>query len=125
MYQTGNYIKPKGLELAKIKKISEDYCWFITQSGLHAGLPLYEIQPVPLNLNALETIGFSKILETQRLLHIEYSYEIVINGVFHYLKGIKYKGLFKWNILNLSVTYVHELQNYFKLVDTKTELVLF
>lgn len=124
-YQIGNYIKVRGLEISKVKKISEDFVWFITQSGLHSGLPLADVGPLPLTLDIITSLGFKKIIETPRILHTEYSFEIEINSRFYYVKGVKYKNDYKWNILNLTLTHTHQLQNYFKLVDDKKELVLF
>lgn len=124
-YQVGNYVKVRDLDVARITKISEDFIWFTTEFGLKTGLPLSEVKPVSLSPQIVEKIGFIKSREKKNSLHTEYCYYLTINNKMFYLRGLKFRNDFKWSILNLTLTYIHQLQNYFKLVDENIQFNMF
>lgn len=123
-YQINNYITLRKGNIAKITELHSDVLKLVSLDNINILTSYDDVLPLNISKEVLSKAGLIMIKEKIQPLHIEYSYEIDVNHMFHYLRAVEYKKNTIWSIGSFSIKYFHMLQNYLKFFDPNFELVI-
>jgi hypothetical protein len=119
-YELGNYAKDWGNRVVKILGINITNVLVEYEGEEEATLDWHDISPIQIRSGLLKEIGFSLIEEKRNPYHIRYSMSIILGGKYHNAIGIEYEDKSLWSFKNVSVLYIHQLQNLISIIMPST-----
>jgi hypothetical protein len=124
-YQLGNYIKDWQKKVAMIIEIDQKGVLAEYLDNKTYKLEWHDFKPIEISVPLMVEIGFSVVKEKDNPYHKDVSMTTVLNGKFYNARGVLYKGNSIWTFNNITVIYLHQVQNIISIIDpTKTLQVL-
>lgn len=121
-YQIGNYIQDWQKKIAMVVEINQKGVLAEYADDQAYFLEWHDVKPLEIKIPIMVEMGFSIAREKDNPYHKEIGMSILLGGKFYNARGIVYENRSIWVFNNVTLLYVHQVQNIISIVDPSKSL---
>lgn len=123
-YQLGNYVIDWKKNVGEIIKLDEGGVVLKCKMDPYNSVKWNDFNPISITVDVMKGLGFSIVDQKENPYHRRYSMAIILNGRFYNAVGIVYEDKSIWSFNNITVLYLHQIQNIISIISPSTSFNL-